>query len=51
MKLRDLSELAARVARPILIDGRNFFSPEAACRAGFDYCGIGRMGAKAPVSV
>ena len=38
----DLAEVASRAARPILIDGRNFFSPEAACRAGLDYCGIGR---------
>jgi UDPglucose 6-dehydrogenase len=43
----DLVEIAARAARPILIDGRNFFSPEAACRAGLDYCGVGR----APVKV
>jgi UDPglucose 6-dehydrogenase len=38
----DLSEVARRAARPIFIDGRNFFSPEAACRAGLDYSGIGR---------
>jgi UDPglucose 6-dehydrogenase len=42
----DLAEVAARAARPILIDGRNFFSPEAACRAGLDYTGIGRAAAK-----
>src|SRR5262249_50593427 len=40
----DLTQLVARTARPILIDGRNLFSPEAACRAGFDYSGIGRRG-------
>jgi len=38
----NLTEVAARAVRPILIDGRNFFSPEAAFRAGLDYVGIGR---------
>jgi UDPglucose 6-dehydrogenase len=38
----DLAELAKRMARPILVDGRNLFDPEAARQAGFDYCGIGR---------
>ena len=38
----DLTEVASRAARPILIDGRNFFSPEAASRAGLDYSGVGR---------
>jgi len=38
----DLSALAERMARPILVDGRNLFDPEAARQAGFDYCGIGR---------
>ena len=37
----DLTEVARRAARPIFIDGRNFFSPEAAVRAGLDYSGIG----------
>jgi UDPglucose 6-dehydrogenase len=43
----DLSAIAAHAARPILIDGRNFFSPEAARRAGLDYSGIGRAAVKA----
>jgi hypothetical protein len=30
------------MARPVLIDGRNLFEPEAARQAGFDYSGIGR---------
>ena len=38
----DLAGLAARMARPILIDGRNMFDPDAALRAGFDYSAIGR---------
>ena len=39
----DLTEVARRAARPIFIDGRNFFSAEAAARAGLDYTGIGRV--------
>jgi len=38
----DLGSLARVMTRPILVDGRNLFSPEAARAAGFDYCGIGR---------
>ena len=33
---------APRHGHPILVDGRNFFVPEAAVAAGFDYTGIGR---------
>lgn len=38
----DLYELAGRMKTPVLVDGRNLFSPEAAHAAGFDYTGIGR---------
>jgi UDPglucose 6-dehydrogenase len=38
----DLAEVARRAARPILVDGRNFLSPERARLAGIDYTGIGR---------
>ena len=38
----DLAELAGLMASPILIDGRNFFVPETAVAAGFDYSSIGR---------
>jgi UDPglucose 6-dehydrogenase len=38
----DMAELAALMASPILIDGRNFFIPDTAIAAGFDYSGIGR---------
>jgi UDPglucose 6-dehydrogenase len=38
----DLADLAKRMARAVLVDGRNLFDPEAARQAGFDYCGIGR---------
>jgi hypothetical protein len=37
-----LGGLAKRMARAILVDGRNLFDPETARKAGFDYCGIGR---------
>jgi len=30
------------MSQPVLVDGRNLFSPEAAMAAGFDYSGIGR---------
>jgi UDPglucose 6-dehydrogenase len=38
----DLPALARLMANPILVDGRNFFVPETAVAAGFDYSGIGR---------
>jgi len=38
----DLHELAEAMTQPVLIDGRNFFAPEKARAAGFDYTGIGR---------
>jgi UDPglucose 6-dehydrogenase len=38
----ELAVLAKAMAKPILVDGRNIFNPEAAAAAGFDYCGIGR---------
>jgi hypothetical protein len=37
-----MSKLADTVATPILVDGRNFFDPEAARISGFDYVGIDR---------
>jgi UDPglucose 6-dehydrogenase len=38
----DLMQLASRMRRTVLIDGRNLFSPEKAVEAGFEYTGIGR---------
>lgn len=38
----DLAELRRAMATPILVDGRNLYSPEAALAAGFEYVGIGR---------
>ena len=37
-----LSELAAVMTSPILVDGRNIFHPDTAQAAGFDYAGVGR---------
>jgi UDPglucose 6-dehydrogenase len=37
-----LAELAGIMAKPVLVDGRNVFQPEAAIAAGFDYTGMGR---------
>ena len=37
-----LADLAELMASPVLVDGRNIFSPEGAMAAGFDYAGIGR---------
>lgn len=45
-KSLDLQALANVMARRILIDGRNLFSPDAALLAGFDYTGIGRSSSK-----
>jgi UDPglucose 6-dehydrogenase len=33
---------AARMARPLLVDGRNFLDPDALRAAGFEYEGVGR---------
>jgi UDPglucose 6-dehydrogenase len=43
----DWSEAAARMARPLLIDGRNFLDPVALRAAGFEYDGIGKPEATA----
>ncbi len=38
----DLTEVAKRMSRPVMVDGRNLFDPEIARKAGFDYTGVGR---------
>ena len=38
----DWSALAAKMANPLLVDGRNFLDPETVRAAGFTYEGIGR---------
>jgi len=45
----DLRAAAAVMARPLLIDGRNFIDPAAAAAAGFEYEGIG-LGVDGPAS-
>ncbi|HSR94876.1 MAG TPA: UDP-glucose/GDP-mannose dehydrogenase family protein [Solirubrobacterales bacterium] len=44
----DWSEAAGRMARPLLIDGRNFLDAAALRSAGFEYEGIGRAPVDAP---
>jgi UDPglucose 6-dehydrogenase len=36
------AEAARRMARPLLVDGRNFLDPKALVAAGFEYEGIGK---------
>jgi UDPglucose 6-dehydrogenase len=38
----DLADLAKRMNKAVLVDGRNVFNPDEAIAAGFDYTGIGR---------
>jgi UDPglucose 6-dehydrogenase len=38
----DLARLRAIMRRPLLVDARNFYDPQAIARAGFRYEGIGR---------
>ena len=38
----NLAQLAKRMNKAVLIDGRNLFPPEQARKAGFEYAGIGR---------
>ncbi len=44
----DWSEVANRMARPLLVDGRNFLDPQKLVAAGFEYEGIGRAPVDAP---
>ena len=46
----DLHTAAAAMARPLLIDGRNFIDPAAAAEAGIEYEGIG-LGDEVPAAV
>jgi UDPglucose 6-dehydrogenase len=43
----NLAELRRAMSTPILVDGRNLYTPEEAAAAGFDYTGIGRPAARA----
>jgi UDPglucose 6-dehydrogenase len=44
----DWAEAAGRMARPLLVDGRNFLDAGALRAAGFEYEGIGRAGEGSP---
>jgi UDPglucose 6-dehydrogenase len=44
----DWGEAASRMARPLLVDGRNFLDPRLLRDAGFEYEGIGRASEAAP---
>ncbi len=44
----DWAEAAARMERPLIVDGRNFLDPASLRAAGFEYEGIGRAPAPAP---
>ena len=44
----DWAEVAQRMARPLIVDGRNFLDPAVLRTAGFEYEGIGRAGESAP---
>ena len=52
-EFRDLDWTAAAetMARPLVVDGRNFLDPEALSAAGFEYEGIGRQSRKAASKV
>ena len=39
----DWTEAARRMARPLIVDGRNFLDPAKMVAAGFEYEGIGRV--------
>ena len=38
----DCAAAGQRMARPLIVDGRNFLDPDALVKAGFEYEGIGR---------
>jgi UDPglucose 6-dehydrogenase len=44
----DWAAAAERMARPLIVDGRNFLDPEALVAAGFEYEGIGRQPKETP---
>jgi UDPglucose 6-dehydrogenase len=44
----DWQEAARRMARPLIVDGRNFLDPAALGAAGFEYEGIGRAPDQTP---
>jgi UDPglucose 6-dehydrogenase len=47
----DWAAVAARMARPLVVDGRNFLDAEALVAAGFEYEGIGTAPLGSPASL
>jgi UDPglucose 6-dehydrogenase len=47
----DWAEAATRMARPLVVDGRNFLDPERMRAAGFEYEGIGKPDRVGPAVV
>ena len=41
----DLADLRSRLARPLILDGRNLLDPEQLRREGFEYEAVGRASA------
>ncbi len=46
----DWTEAAARMPRPLIVDGRNFLDPDKLVAAGFEYEGIGKAPAGTPAA-
>jgi UDPglucose 6-dehydrogenase len=46
----DWAAMATRMARPLIVDGRNFLDPAALVAAGFEYEGIGKAPQGEPVA-
>jgi UDPglucose 6-dehydrogenase len=46
----DMPRLASVMNRPIMVDGRNLYDPEAMSRAGFTYEGIGRCNPRTSIN-
>jgi UDPglucose 6-dehydrogenase len=47
----DWADVARRMARPLIVDGRNYLDPETLAAAGFEYEGIGKTAvAQAPAA-
>jgi UDPglucose 6-dehydrogenase len=44
----DWAAAAARMVKPLIVDGRNFLDPDALVKAGFEYEGIGRAPRNTP---
>ncbi|MFA5547913.1 MAG: UDP-glucose/GDP-mannose dehydrogenase family protein [Porticoccaceae bacterium] len=43
----DFALIRARLAQPVIFDGRNLFDPDTVVAEGLDYVGIGRVGLRA----